>query len=147
MELSIYFRMLIKKTLVEQTHEQRKFKGKLVILRYQAVIGRQLEKASVCCFVCCWQHQMYCQGFCQVCLWLRGGGGCHTILSFILTLATLNYFSINHEDQFCFSIWNHHKCVSSFWFIWIPMFWVYIRYKCFTLLVRESTLDVRIWRL
>ena len=29
-----------------------------------------------------------------------------------LTLTTLRYFSINHEDQRVFSIWNHFKCLS-----------------------------------
>ena len=36
--------------------------------------------------------------------------------------------------------------VSSFWFIWIPMSWVAV-INVFTLTVRGSTLDVRIWRL
>ena len=36
--------------------------------------------------------------------------------------------------------------VSSFCFIWIPMLGVYGHYKYFTLSVRGSTLDVRIWR-
>ena len=37
--------------------------------------------------------------------------------------------------------------VDSFRFIWIPVLWVYRHYKYFTLSVRGSTLDVRIWRL
>ena len=37
--------------------------------------------------------------------------------------------------------------VSSFWFIWIPMLWVYNHYKMFTLTARGWFLDVRIWRL
>ena len=34
--------------------------------------------------------------------------------------------------------------VNSFWFIWIPMLWVYGHYKYFTLSVQVSILDVRI---
>ena len=41
-----------------------------------------------------------------------------------ITFKALKYFCINHEHQ---SIWHHHKLnvlVRSFWFIWIPMWWV-----------------------
>ena len=37
--------------------------------------------------------------------------------------------------------------VSCLRVIWIPMLWVYGRYKYFTLSVRGATLDVGIWRL
>ena len=37
--------------------------------------------------------------------------------------------------------------VGSFRFIWIPMLWVYSHYTYFTLSVRGSNLDARIWRL
>ena len=37
--------------------------------------------------------------------------------------------------------------VSSFRLIGIPLLWVYGHYKCSTLSVRGSTLDVRVWRL
>ena len=60
------------------------------------------------------------------------------------------------ETKGFFSFWNHHKCLSqSFWFIWIPMLWVYSHYKYaysysagsdFSRQNLTST-DVRFWRL
>ena len=35
---------------------------------------------------------------------------------------------MNHGGQF-FSIWNHHKYLSCFWFILIHMSWMYGKYK------------------
>ena len=50
-----------------------------------------------------------------------------------LTFKALNYFCINHGEQWGFFqikiIIN--VLVSSFWFIWIPMLWVYENYKYF----------------
>ena len=54
-----------------------------------------------------------------------------------------------------FSIWNYHKClyrVSSFWFIWIPMLYIYILINSFSAgtVFRRHNLtssDVRLWRL
>ena len=50
----------------------------------------------------------------------------------VLTLTTLKYICINHGDQrvFQFEI-IINVLVSSFWFIWIPMLWVYDDYKYF----------------
>ena len=73
-----------------------------------------------------------------------------------LTLATLKY-CIDHEDQsdfFQFEI-IINVLVSAFWFIWMPMSWVYGYYKhiysCsagidFSRQNLTST-DVRFWRL
>ena len=59
-----------------------------------------------------------------------------------LTLKALKYLCINHGDQSVFPIWNHHKCLSQLWFIWIPMLWVYDHWKYFYPFSAGSTLDV-----
>ena len=90
-----------------------------------------------------------------------------------LILTALKYLCIDHGDQFFFSIWNHDKCLSQLFPlhlntytyivaselkdpIWHSLEWqigsfsseatICLRslYKYFTLLVRGSTLDVRI---
>ena len=59
----------------------------------------------------------------------------------------LKHLCINHADQkFFFNLKSSWiVLVSSFQFIWIPVLWFHDHYKYFTLLVRESSLDVRIW--
>ena len=43
----------------------------------------------------------------------------------------LTKIRLTHGNQSFFLIWNHNICLSSFWFIWIPMLWVYGHYKDF----------------
>ena len=73
-----------------------------------------------------------------------------------LTLATLKYFCLNHEDQMFFKfeiIIN--VLVNSFCFVWIPMLCVYRHYNlCYsfsagTVFRRQNltSADVRFWRL
>ena len=64
-----------------------------------------------------------------------------------LTLTKLNYFCINHGDQRDVFEIIINVLASSFWFIWIPMLWAYGHHKYFIPSVRESSLDVRFWRL
>ena len=40
-------------------------------------------------------------------------------------------FINNGRSNNLFSIWNHHKCLGSFRFIWIHMLRVYDHYTCF----------------
>ena len=84
------------------------------------------------------------------CLWTSSSETLNTHNKYeILTLWALNYFCKNHGDQkffFQFEI-IINVLVSSFWFIWISMLWVYGHINIFTLAVWGSILVVRIWRL
>ena len=65
-----------------------------------------------------------------------------------LTLEALKYCCVNNGDRRVFHIEIIiNVLVSAFRFTWIPMLWVYAIINMFTLTVRGSTLDVRIWRL
>ena len=74
-----------------------------------------------------------------------------------LTLKALKYLCINHGDQrvfFKFEI-TINVLFSSFWFIWIPMSWVYGRQKYVhafstgTVFIRQNltSTDVKFWRI
>ena len=77
---------------------------------------------------------------------LSGVGICQTKN---VTLTKMKYVSINHGHQRCFFQFDIiiNVLVSSFWFIWIQMLWVYGQYKCLVFSVRGPSLDVRIWSL
>ena len=74
-----------------------------------------------------------------------------------LTLATLKYICIKHEDQRAFSIWNHHNYINvllaSVCSIWIPMSWIYDHifnfFSAGTDFRRQNltSADVTFWRL
>ena len=66
-----------------------------------------------------------------------------------LTLKALKQFLKTMETKVFFSIWNYHKCLSQFFLIHLNTYGMGLRPLeiCFTLLVRGSTLAVRIWRL
>ena len=65
-----------------------------------------------------------------------------------ITIRTQKYFLYKPwRPNFFSNLLSSKFLVSSFWFIWKPMLWVYGHYKYFTLSVRDSTWDVRFWRL
>ena len=73
-----------------------------------------------------------------------------------LTIKALTYFCKKHEEKGLFQLeFIINILVSFFWFIWIPMLWIYGHYKYYnsfsvgTVFIRQNltSTDVRLWRI
>ena len=68
-------------------------------------------------------------------------------LFFKFAFSVLSSFYLNHADQRLFQFKIIINVLdSSFWFMWIPMFWVYGYYKINMFTLTESNV-YRLWRL